>query len=420
MDIKTKFNDYRTLSIGLVGEKNYRKVHIDVSAILKEQPNSRFELVLQRKGDPMPYPVETRLDNGYLIWTVSDADVSVPGKAKAEIIVIANDVVAKSQIFDVNVEPSLTPAGDPPAPIEDWYIRILDASSRAEAAAESVRVYVLDAQTAAASAERSKSLAEAAAQAAEEAAEHIVTTAMLQETYDPQHKQTDIFAYADRKMAYYPLTCDGTHIQHDGVTLTYAEIKEKFDDESTFVYLTYQNLVYIPSIDVPRGTTAIAFSVDWSLTDHKEDYDVDRPYISRVIINNENVVRTVQISLENTDMKFDSFEEYDDWDDYLKANAYPNAIAVKELVDAKENKSTVVETTLLASNWTSDVYSFEATYPYAEYDLFLANPTSTCSDEAWDAYKAMEPSPIENVNAFMARGEVPTVDIPVIMKVTHK
>lgn len=142
MDVKAKFNEYHAIPIGLVGENNYRKVHINVSDIMQEYPNARFELILQREGDEVPYPVTTQLKGSDLIWLVSDVDVAVKGRAKAEVIAFNDDVIAKSKIFVVNVEASLDPAGEVPDPYAQWYADIINASS----VVKTVKVEVLNAK----------------------------------------------------------------------------------------------------------------------------------------------------------------------------------------------------------------------------------------------------------------------------------
>lgn len=227
MDIKAKFNEHHAIPIGLVGENNYRKVHINVSDIMQEYPNARFELILQREGDEVPYPVTTQLKGSDLIWLVSDVDVAVKGRAKAEVIAFNDDVIAKSKIFVVNVEASLDPAGEVPEPLEEWYRTILNASSIVRSdkvevlnakdivleTAETVETKKNETISAAQFAHEFKTLAESFTHGGtgsregedkdnakyyyELAKEAATEGGMLPQIYDPQHKQTDIFAYID-------------------------------------------------------------------------------------------------------------------------------------------------------------------------------------------------------------------------------
>lgn len=139
-----------------------------------------------------------------------------------------------------------------------------------------------------------------------------------------------------KKMQYYKVTTNGSQILHDGTAMTYDDVKEKFDDPSIFIYLEYQNLVYIPSIDVPNlGLNAIAFSSAWTRSDEAADgQKYDMPYISRVIINSDNVVKSTQIQLESTENRVTDVSDYGEMNDEL----YPTVGAVRDGLNNKIDK----------------------------------------------------------------------------------
>lgn len=84
-----------------------------------------------------------------------------------------------------------------------------------------------------------------------------------------------------------------------------------------------------------------------------------------------------------------------------------------------EKKATYVSDTLLASGWVNSTYSFEETYPFASYDIEI-QPASTATAEQVEAYGgAMIVGSIDS-NVATAKGDVPTVDIPIIIKVVAK
>lgn len=78
-----------------------------------------------------------------------------------------------------------------------------------------------------------------------------------------------------------------------------------------------------------------------------------------------------------------------------------------------------VETTMLASGWAENKYSFEETYPHAQYNIEVA-VADTATEEQFDAAGAAMIGSSATSNVFTAKGEVPTVDIPVIVKVVAK
>ena len=85
------------------------------------------------------------------------------------------------------------------------------------------------------------------------------------------------------------------------------------------------------------------------------------------------------------------------------------------------NKPTVSATTLLASSWdsTSKTYSFETDYPTATYDLEIALDSTATTARA-EAFNGAQIVGSATSNIIKAYGDVPTVDIPVIIKVVTK
>ena len=84
-------------------------------------------------------------------------------------------------------------------------------------------------------------------------------------------------------------------------------------------------------------------------------------------------------------------------------------------------KPTITTTTLLASNWdsTAKTYSFETGYPNASYDIEVALDSTATSEQA-EAFNGAQIVGSATSNIIKAYGDVPTVDIPVILKVVTK
>ena len=82
---------------------------------------------------------------------------------------------------------------------------------------------------------------------------------------------------------------------------------------------------------------------------------------------------------------------------------------------------TVVTASLLASAWNAatKTYSFETTYPNASYDIEVAlNSTATTAQaEAFNGAQIVGSAASNTIKAY---GDVPTVDIPIILKVVTK
>ena len=75
---------------------------------------------------------------------------------------------------------------------------------------------------------------------------------------------------------------------------------------------------------------------------------------------------------------------------------------------------------LAASSWSNKSYSFEGTYPNAEYDLSISINGDSCTSEqckAWDL-AIIKGSP--TTNKIKAMGTIPTIDIPIVITYRKK
>ena len=86
--------------------------------------------------------------------------------------------------------------------------------------------------------------------------------------------------------------------------------------------------------------------------------------------------------------------------------------------ESTENKRTVVTRTISTSDWVNSVYSFEASYPNASYDIEQIQPYGTMEQvQAWgDAMIIGNP----NGNTITAMNDVPTINIPIMFYVREK
>jgi len=98
-----------------------------------------------------------------------------------------------------------------------------------------------------------------------------------------------------------------------------------------------------------------------------------------------------------------------------------NVDGLQAALDSKAAKPTFAEMTMKASGWnkTAKTYSFESSYPAAQYDIAI-QPNKICSTSQLDAYMSAMIMGSVNSNVVTAAGEVPAVDIPIIIKVVVK
>ena len=75
--------------------------------------------------------------------------------------------------------------------------------------------------------------------------------------------------------------------------------------------------------------------------------------------------------------------------------------------------------TILTSGWSGGVYSFESAFPSATYDIEI-ELDSTATESQVEAWSSAKVTSVFNTNTMKALGDVPTVDIPVIVKAVVK
>ena len=86
-----------------------------------------------------------------------------------------------------------------------------------------------------------------------------------------------------------------------------------------------------------------------------------------------------------------------------------------------EKKHTISETTLLASGWNapSKTYSFESKYPFAQYNIRIER-SKQATQEQREALAAADIVGDSASNVYTACGDVPTIDVPVMIEVVAK
>jgi hypothetical protein len=92
---------------------------------------------------------------------------------------------------------------------------------------------------------------------------------------------------------------------------------------------------------------------------------------------------------------------------------------IEKMISNKADKPAISYMTLSANAWNDKQYSFEDSYPKATYDLSV-EPDSTCTEAQLDAWCSARIVGSSTGNVLKAFGDVPTVDIPVILEVKKK
>lgn len=81
----------------------------------------------------------------------------------------------------------------------------------------------------------------------------------------------------------------------------------------------------------------------------------------------------------------------------------------------------IVTATMTAAGWNKATkqYSFESAYPFAQYDLQI-EPNDTCTSEQREAWDTAKINGSVSTNIVKAYGDIPTVNIPIIVKAVKK
>ena len=87
--------------------------------------------------------------------------------------------------------------------------------------------------------------------------------------------------------------------------------------------------------------------------------------------------------------------------------------------DTKSNKPIFSQYTILTSGWSDGVYSFESDFFNMNYDIEI-ELDSTATESQVEAWSNAKVTSVFGTNTMKALGDVPTVDIPVIVKAVMK
>lgn len=82
--------------------------------------------------------------------------------------------------------------------------------------------------------------------------------------------------------------------------------------------------------------------------------------------------------------------------------------------------ASIVAYTLLANKWSGNEYNLETEYSAGRYDLEIALNGDSVTEEQKEAFDSAQLVGFASANKLKAFGAVPTVNIPIILKVVEK
>lgn len=126
------------LFIGLQGESNARQIDIDMSEWMRDWPDAKVDVLVQRPGEDNTYPVKTELRGGHLLWTPKREDVLIAGMGKTQIVLTdKNDVELRSRVVQTIIGESIAGTeGDAPDPTQGWVQEVLQAANEVRTAVD--------------------------------------------------------------------------------------------------------------------------------------------------------------------------------------------------------------------------------------------------------------------------------------------
>lgn len=148
------------LECGHQGENLARCVCFDLTGLIEQYGQGTWSVVFRRPFESVPYPVANMETVGdYAVWGMDATDTSIAGEGRVELRYYVDDVLCKTDVYAVLIQPALGVTGEAPEPWED----IVDAMAQ----------YASDASGSASSASRSATAAAASAAEAKEYADNI-------------------------------------------------------------------------------------------------------------------------------------------------------------------------------------------------------------------------------------------------------
>ena len=173
----------------------------------------------------------------------------------------------------------------------------------------------------------------------------------------------------------------------------------------------------IPKTDLASSVQTSLGKADTALQEHQ-----DISALTNHVANNDIHVTTGDKTVWNA--KYDKPSGGIPKSDLASAvqrslNKADSALQEHQDISGKANVPTFSQYTILTSGWSSGVYSFESDFPSATYDIEI-ELDSTATESQVEAWSGAKPTAVFGTNTMKALGDVPTVDIPVIVKKVMK
>ena len=153
------------IDLGKRGEHLARCIVFDISDWQKTYGEGSVHLLHQRNGDKAPYPCVVETDGPYVRWLLSETDVDVAGRGRAELQYFVDEARVKSETWITRTHRSMNNEGPiPEEPAVSWLNAMLELGTETQENAEIAERHAETAKQHAESAERSAAEAKSSAQ----------------------------------------------------------------------------------------------------------------------------------------------------------------------------------------------------------------------------------------------------------------
>lgn len=125
------------IDLGKRGEHLARCIVFDISGWQKTYGEGSVHLLHQRNGDKAPYPCVVETDGPYVRWLLSETDVDVAGRGRAELQYFVDEARVKSETWNTRTNRSMNNEGPiPEEPAENWLNTMLQLGTETQENAE--------------------------------------------------------------------------------------------------------------------------------------------------------------------------------------------------------------------------------------------------------------------------------------------
>lgn len=125
--------------LGKQGENHARKISFtDAKVWVNMFGEGRFELLHQRNGDSVPYPIKLNTEGDVPQWHISSVDTAIAGNGECELRYIVGDTIVKSCTFITEVAPGLAEGIEVPDPFKAWIDEVIEVGNAVLEASEGI------------------------------------------------------------------------------------------------------------------------------------------------------------------------------------------------------------------------------------------------------------------------------------------